>query len=95
MSLDIKQEERTSKGSFYIEQDGERVGEMTYLRAGDKLIIIDHTEVSDKLRGTGSGKALVKAADENAREKGIKIIPLCPFANAIFRKMPEWRDVLQ
>jgi hypothetical protein len=29
-----------------------------------------------------------------AREKHIKIIPLCPFANSVFNKMPELSDVL-
>ena len=31
---------------------------------------------------------------EYAREKGIKIIPLCPFAKSVFDKTPEFRDVL-
>ncbi|RUX21414.1 N-acetyltransferase, partial [Mesorhizobium sp. M2A.F.Ca.ET.037.01.1.1] len=26
---------------------------------------------------------------------GKKIIPLCPFANAQFRRHPEWADVLK
>jgi uncharacterized protein len=95
MSHDIRQEEHTTKGAFYIEKDGHCAAEMTYSRAGDTLIIIDHTEVSEKLKGTGAGKALVNAAVGMAREKGIKIMPLCPFAAAMFRKMPEWGEVLQ
>jgi uncharacterized protein len=95
MSHDIRQEEHKTKGAFYIEKEGTRAAEMTYSRAGDTLIIIDHTEVSEKLKGTGAGKALVKAAVRMAREKGIKILPLCPFAAAMFRKMPEWGDVVQ
>ncbi|TVQ10041.1 MAG: N-acetyltransferase [Balneolaceae bacterium] len=95
MKFDIRHEIHTTKGAFFIERDGTRAAEMTYSRAGDTLIIIDHTEVSEQLKGTGTGKALVKAAVEMAREKGIKIMPLCPFANAMFRKMPEWGDVLQ
>lgn len=95
MKQTIKQEEHNSKGAFFIEKDGTRVAEMTYSRADDNLIIIEHAEVSEQLKGTGAGKALVKAAVGMAREKDIKILPHCPFVAAMFRKMPEWRDVLQ
>lgn len=92
--MTIKQIEHGSKGAFLIEEDKERLGEMTYSRAGDNLIIIDHTEVSDKLRGQGAGKKLVLAAVDYARKHNIKILPLCPFAKATFDRTPEIQDVL-
>ncbi|MDF9796586.1 putative GNAT family acetyltransferase [Catalinimonas alkaloidigena] len=91
----IKQEEKESKGSFYIEKEASRVAEMTYSKAGDAMIIIDHTEVDDALRGTGTGEALVEAAVSWARENKKKIMPLCPFANSVFRKNPSYQDVLK
>ena len=92
--MDIKQIEHGSKGAFLIEEQNERLAEMTYSKAGDKLIIIDHTDVSDKLRGKGAGKQLVMKAVEYARTAGIKILPLCPFARSVFDKTPEISDVL-
>lgn len=92
--MDIKQIEHGSKGAFVIEGDNERLAEMTYSKAGDKLIIIDHTDVSDKLRGQGAGKQLVMKAVEYARANNIKILPLCPFARSVFDKTPEIADVL-
>jgi len=94
MEIEIKHEETGTKGAFYIEQNGKRVGEMTYSKAGDTKIIIDHTEVGDELRGTGAGKKMVLAAVDMAREKGLKILPLCPFAHSVFQRTPEIRDVL-
>ncbi len=91
--MDVKQIEHGSKGGFVIEKDNERLAEMTYSKAGDKLIIIDHTEVSDKLRGQGAGKQLVMKAVEYARSNQIKILPLCPFARSVFDKTPEIADV--
>ncbi len=44
--------------------------------------------------GKGFGKKMVTKAVEFAREKGIKILPLCPFAKSVFDKTPEFRDVL-
>jgi uncharacterized protein len=86
--------EHGSKGAFIIKVNNERLAEMTYSKAGDKLIIIDHTEVSDALRGKGAGKQLITAAVEYARKNQIKILPLCPFAKSVFDKSPEFNDVL-
>lgn len=59
----------------------------------DKLII-DHTEVDSSLKGKGVGYRLVEASVQYARDNQIKIIPLCPFAHAVFKKNAEYHDVL-
>ena len=92
--MDIKLELTGNKGAFFIEENGKRIAEMTFSKAGDTRIIIDHTEVSDVLRGKGAGKQLVSAAVDYARKNNIKIIPLCPFAKSVFDKMKEFHDVL-
>ncbi len=89
----IEREDRASGGVYRLEIDG-HVAEMSFSRAGDHLIIIDHTDVPDALRGRGVGDRLVRRAIEDAREQGKKIVPLCPFAAAQFRKHEEYRDVL-
>ena len=93
--MKVKHEEDEKKGYFFIEVDGKRKAEMVYSKAGANLLIIEHTEVSDELRGTGSGKKLVMAAVELARAQNKKILPLCPFAKSVFQKTPEIRDVLK
>ena len=92
--MEITHRDDGSKGAFYIEVDGKKQGESTYVWAGPDKIIIDHTEVSDALRGKSAGKQLINKAVEFARERNIKIIPLCQFAAALFKKTPEYRDVL-
>lgn len=90
---EIRLEEGDSKGRYLFEKDG-AVAEMTFSKAGERLLIIDHTAVPDAFRGEGVGLRLVARAVEDARSAGKKIVPLCPFANAQFRKHPEWADVL-
>lgn len=90
----IQHEENATKGAFYIELENKRVGEMTYSIASPELIIIDHTEVGEELKGKGAGMQLVNAAVEFARKNNIKIIPLCPFVKSVFEKKEEIRDVL-
>lgn len=83
-----------SKGYFYVSVNGKQEGKMTFVFAGNDKIIIDHTEVNEGNNGKGFGKKMVAKAVEYAREKNIKIIPLCPFAKKVFDKTPEFRDVL-
>jgi hypothetical protein len=83
-----------AKGHFFIETDGVLLAEMTYTMAGDTTMIIEHTEVSDELRGKNAGYQMVAAAVDHARKNHIRIIPLCPFAHSVFKKKPEFADVL-
>jgi uncharacterized protein len=81
-------------GGVYRLAVGGHLAEMTFSRAGAHMIIIDHTEVPDALRGQGVGDRLVARAVSDARQQGFTIFPLCPFAASRFRKNPEYRDVL-
>jgi predicted GNAT family acetyltransferase len=91
--IDITRSEDGGKGAYRAIVDG-HAAKMTYSRTGEHLIIIDHTEVPEALRGRGVGQALVLRAVEEAREAGVKIFPLCPFAAAQFRRHAEYQDVL-
>ncbi len=90
---DITLEETSGKGRYLYRADGAEA-EMTFSKAGAHLIIIDHTGVPDAFRGQGVGQALVTRAVADARAAGKKILPLCPFAAAQFRRHPDWTDVL-
>lgn len=92
--MEVLQEDNGKKGKFYILENGHPEAEMTYTWAGTERIIIDHTEVNEVLKGKNAGKQMVMKAVDFARAKGIKIIPLCPFANSVFKKTPEIQDVL-
>ncbi|MDR9417458.1 MAG: GNAT family N-acetyltransferase [Gracilimonas sp.] len=92
--MNIQHQESDSKGEFFMEDNGTRIAEMTYSKAGSDKIIIDHTEVTDEGRGKGLGKQLVKRGVEFARENELTVLPLCPFAKSIIQKTPEFQDVL-
>ncbi len=90
----IEHEERDNRGAFFLEQDGQRVAELTYSRANSNLVIIDHTEVSPSLGGQGVGRRLLDEAVRWARDTGTKFRATCPFASAQFARDPAIRDVL-
>lgn len=90
---DITREDGETRGRYVYRIDGDEA-EMTYSKAGANLLIIDHTGVPDAFRGQGVAAALVARGVADARAAGKKILPLCPFAAAMFRRHPEWADVL-
>ena len=92
---EISLQDSGSKGRYVLRSAAGDEAEMTFTKVGEHLIIIDHTEVPDAFRGQGAGLRLVTRAVEDARAAGKKIIPLCPFANAQFRRHKEWADVLE
>jgi predicted GNAT family acetyltransferase len=91
---EITLQDSGSKGRYVLRSAAGDEAEMTFTKVGEHRIIIDHTEVPDAFRGQGAGLRLVARAVEDARAAGRKIIPLCPFANAQFRRHKEWADVL-
>ena len=94
--MHIQQRQEGSKGAFYVNEADEDLALMTYSMAAPDLMIVDHTEVSDILRGKNIGYQLVSHAVEYARNNQIKIIPLCPFTKAVFvKKAGEYDDVLK
>ncbi|WP_299399219.1 GNAT family N-acetyltransferase [uncultured Gelidibacter sp.] len=93
--MEIIIKERDNKGFALASEDDKKAGIMTYSIAGEDHIIIDHTEVEPEFKGKNVGKQLLYKIVEMAREKHIKITPLCPFANAMFRKFEDIQDVLK
>jgi len=92
--MEIIQENDDRRGFFKVVEEGKEAGLMTYTWAGSTKFIIDHTEVNPDFKGKGIGLQLVMKAVEYAREKHLKIMPLCPFAKSVFDKKPEIGDVL-
>lgn len=90
----IKHKQVGTKGLFFIQQDGNMLAELVYTMPSADKMIIEHTEVGEELKGQNIGYQLVHTAVEYARTHNLKIIPLCPFANAVFKKKPEYADVL-
>jgi predicted GNAT family acetyltransferase len=92
--MNVENVKEPNGGYFKAEMDGRRAGLMSYVDAGADKFIIDHTEVEPAYAGKGVGTALVLAAVEYARLNGLKIIPICPFAKAVFMKRDDIGDVL-
>lgn len=81
--------------SFYVgDSKVKPLAEMVFTSSDKDIIIIDHTFVSDKLRGQNVGRQLLQKVVDWARTENKKIVPLCPFAKAEMMKNNEYKDVL-
>ncbi len=73
--------------------DGDKeIGECTYSQS-DSMWIIDHTYVDENYRGQDIAAKLVDAVVDAAREEGVRIIPLCPYAKRRFEEDEKYADV--
>ena len=77
-----------------MEEGAKCFAEMVYVMAGPKKMIIEHTEVDESLKGQGIGAKLLESLVDYVRKEEIKVIPLCPFAKATFKKRSDLQDVL-
>jgi predicted GNAT family acetyltransferase len=89
----IEREERGSSGRYVLRFEDGSEGEMTYRVVRPGVIAIDHTGVPRQHRGRGHAERLVDAGIADARREGTKIIPLCSYVEAQFRRHPEWADL--
>ena len=64
-----------------------------YRRSGDRLFI-DHVEAPIPLRGTGAAGRLMAALAADARERNLKLTPICSYAAAWLHRHAEFRDLL-
>lgn len=92
--MEVKKNELGSQGEFIAQNEDEKMGKMTFSISENRWII-DHTEVYANYRGQGVGEKLLEALVNWARKEKKEVLPLCPFAAAVFQKREDIRDVLK
>lgn len=76
------------RGSFVIEKAGEKFAEME-IAVSEGNLTVYHTEVAETLKGQGIASKLLSEMVSYARTNNLKVIPLCPYVLAQFRRRPE------
>lgn len=79
------------RGAFVIEEGDQRMAAMEIGIKGSSLTVY-HTEVSEKLKGKGIASQLLSEMATYAREHQLKVIALCPYVSAQFKKHPDLYD---
>lgn len=73
---------------------GDAIAFIEHVGEGDAVAFV-HTEVPEAMEGKGVGSRLVKGALEDARRRGLKVVPRCPFVREYIVRHPEYRDIVQ
>ena len=90
----VEHEDGAGHGRYFIALPGGLEAEMTYRKIGDNVIAIDHTYTPPEFRGRNIAFLMISASIADAREKGLRIKPLCSYAVIQFRRHAEWGDLL-
>lgn len=70
---------------YEVRVDGELAGFLQY-RLRTKLIELVHTEIDEEFEGRGLGSQLISFALNDARDRGLAVLPFCPFVNDYIRR---------
>lgn len=91
MSYTLIDNEAKKQYEFHIDGDLARI---EYIKAQGK-IFLTHTEVPEKFEGKGIGSALAKQALDDIQQKGLQLVPLCPFVSAYLNRHPEYNSLIE
>jgi uncharacterized protein len=74
---------------------GELAGFVEYkLRQHDTVISLVHTEIEPPFQGKGLATHLARFSLDDARQRGLAVLPLCPYINSWIKKHPEYTELV-
>jgi predicted GNAT family acetyltransferase len=85
--MDLQVADNPEQGQFEIRADGELAGFVQY-RLRDGAIAFLHTETDPRFRGHGVAGHLIQSSLEAARERGLAVLPYCPFVRSWITEHP-------
>jgi uncharacterized protein len=89
----IEVAEAPDRERYELSVDGQVMGFTAY-RARPGLIAFVHTEVDESLRGRGLADRLIRFALEDARARGLAVLPFCPFVKAFIERHREFEALV-
>lgn len=80
-------------GRYELFLGGRLAGYATY-RLEDDRLFLPHTEVRPEYEGRGLGARLARFVLDDARSRGLKVVPRCEFIDVYIRRHPEYDDLV-
>jgi len=91
MTIDVQ--DRPDGDRFEVTVDGAPAGSLSYRLDPDR-ISFTHAEVDPAFGGRGVGSALAAYALDDARARGLAVLPDCPFVSSYVAKNPEYVELV-
>jgi len=93
--LGIDYDIKKGTNQFYIGVDEEHIlAQIRYYYNSETAIVIDHTFVSEELRGGPLAGNLLEEVVQFARKNNLKIIPDCSYAVKKLTRNNDYKDIL-
>ncbi len=93
MAEDVTVVDNPAEHRYEARVGGRLAGFAQYRLRGDRIVFV-HTEVDDEFEGHGVGSRLASGALDDARARGLVVVPLCPFIADYIRRHPEYQDLV-
>lgn len=90
---EIKVQDNPGRHQFELLVDGEVAGLAAY-RESDGVVTVTHSEVNPRFRGQGLANELARRTLDQLRERGVKVVPLCPFFAHYVSEHHEYDDLI-
>jgi len=81
------------KSRYELRVGDDLVGIMTH-RVGDGVITLVHTEVFPEFSGEGHAATLARSALDDARSRGLEVVPSCSYVASYIDKHPEYAELV-
>jgi predicted GNAT family acetyltransferase len=89
----IEVADNPDENRYEIRVDGDLAG-FTQYRQRPAGLALTHTEIDDRFEGRGLGSRLVSFALDDARARGLAVLPFCPFVRSYIERHPEYLDLV-
>ena len=86
---------RNNEARSRYEMDEQGMTSWADYRLQGERLYIDHVESPVPLRGSGAAGRLMAALAQDAKERGLKITPICGYAAAWLRRSKDYRELLE
>lgn len=84
----IEVRDNPQRDRYEVFVDDESAGFTAYRLSAGGITFL-HTEVADRFEGHGVGSAFARGLLDDARRRGLRVTPLCPFVADYIRRHPE------
>lgn len=92
--MDIKFADAPDRSRYELTSGEEVIGFIDY-RLHDDVITMVHTEVGEQWSGQGHAGTLARSALDDARSRGLSVVPTCPYIASYIEKHPDYADLVR
>lgn len=92
--MDLRVVDVPERSRYEVTADGEVVGFSAYHQIDKGVYALPHVEVDAAFEGRGVASRLMRESLDDLRERGLRVVPICPFARAYIERNPSYADLV-